>query len=117
MRYLPGSENSGAASLWSTVCEDNDGGKGNGQYLDDRKATLNDKLVTTTGNALSSSEEAQGGKTTTHFQYSASFGRAVFTMTFDWGHVEKPTKDNHYGLDSNPCWPNPWLHQTPATPS
>lgn len=113
IRWIPGSENGGAASMWTRFCANNDGGNGNFQtYTKNdegkkrRKGSINTELVTGVGQALSEGEhEGEDGTMTTTFTYdNAKFTRAVFEMKFDWAGVDPPSAPD-WGLKANPCWP------------
>lgn len=113
VRWIPGSENGGAAGMWKGFCANNDGGNGNFQtYTKDekakkhRKGSINTELVTGVGQALSEGEHegADGTMTTTYTYDNAKFQRAVFEMKFDWAGVDPPSKPD-WGLKANPCWP------------
>ncbi|KAL9113309.1 MAG: hypothetical protein Q9227_002644 [Pyrenula ochraceoflavens] len=118
IRWLPQSENGGAAKLWTSFCDNNDGGAGNGQtYKRDnqnanvKEGQLNKRLVSLQEPAKKKNKGADG---TTTAIYDADFTRAVFALDFDWTGVDKPTKQNNWGLKENPCWPQDIVPDDPG---
>lgn len=114
IRWIPGNENGGAASVWTGFCASLDGGAGNSQtyaadnqQLGHRKGSINTNLVSGIGKAEKENEHrGADGTTTTTFAYAdAKYTRAVLDMKFDWTGVEEPSEKNDWGLRSNPCWP------------
>lgn len=109
VRYLPSSPNRAAGKLWTTWCKNNDGGSGNGQFLDNNK-DLNEKLVTKVKSLDRHTEHGKGKEdsATVYETWSVKYQRAIFSMAFDWKGGDlggEPNDANFWGLDINPCWP------------
>ncbi|KAF1979621.1 hypothetical protein BU23DRAFT_563027 [Bimuria novae-zelandiae CBS 107.79] len=80
VRWLPRSENTGAASLWTAFCNKNDGGAENGQFNKD--GNVNEALVDVQGAPRKKKvQEGKNGKpVTTTELFEADYTRAVFSM-------------------------------------
>lgn len=114
IRWLPGSENEGAASLWRAFCPDNDGGAGNNQRNND--GSINRNLVSLGNVRRSTGTVINAGVTTTIIteSYSVEFTRAVFSMAFDWGGRPASDHANTWRLEENPCWPRAIITEDPG---
>ncbi|KAF3051100.1 hypothetical protein E8E11_003704 [Didymella keratinophila] len=100
IRRLPEGDNGKGGEIWTRFCSKNDGGKGNGQMkVKNRMEIPNSDLQ-----KLQSKREQVNGQTTTTY-YDATYTRAVFSMSFDWGGKPAPGPSNDWYLYDNPCWP------------
>ncbi len=112
IRYIPGSENGGAAkSLWAAFCSKNDGGQGNGQF---KNADVNKDLVSLSGPGKVIKNEGDDKKTTTSTQYEAQYTRAVIEIKFPHDWPQKAGAKNNWGLEENPCWPQDIVPNDPG---
>ncbi|KAJ4369510.1 Glucan endo-1,3-alpha-glucosidase agn1 [Didymella sp. IMI 355093] len=100
IRWLPEGDNGKGGEIWTRFCSKNDGGKGNGQM----KAKNKMEIPNLDLQKLQSKREKVNGQTTTTY-YDATYTRAVFTMSFDWGGKAAPGPSNDWHLYDNPCWP------------
>ena len=113
VRYIPGSENGGAAnSLWTSFCPKNDGGAGNGQV--DRNGKIDEKLVSLDKQNTKTELKSQGGTTTTITSFYAKYTWAVFEIDFDPHWANKPEDKNKWLLEDNPCWPKGIVPEDPG---
>lgn len=110
VRYLPGSENGGAGSLWNGICRDHDGGAGNGQFYGDKPpkgkkpGEVNTSLLDLK-NPQETSHVGKDKKTTTVTKFEAHYQRAVWEVKFEWEQGKIPSSHNSWFLAENPCWP------------
>ena len=100
IRWLPEGDNGKGGEIWTRFCSKYDGGKDNGQMKDKNRM----KIPNLDLQKLKSKREQVNGQTTTTF-YNATYTRAVFTMSFDWGGKPAPGPSNDWHLYDNPCWP------------
>lgn len=120
IRWLPGSENSGAANTeWRKFCANHDGVAGNGQFHKDdvkesKQGPVNEDLVSLKRPGKEIKNKGPDGKTTTTTEYEARFTRAVFEMQFDKLWPTTPSQDNDWGLKENPCWPEDIVPNDPG---
>jgi len=119
-RWLPGSENSGAAyTEWRQFCTNHDGEAGNRQFhKDDKKepkrGQVNEDLVSLKKPGKEIKNKGPNEKSTTTTEYEARFTRAVFEMQFDKLWPTMPSQDNNWGLRENPCWPEDIVPNDPG---
>jgi hypothetical protein len=102
IRWLPEGDNVKGGEIWTRFCSKNDGGKGNGQMKVKNKMEIPNLDL----QKLQSKREQVNGQTTTTY-YDATYTRAVFSMSFDWGGKPAPGPSNDWYLYDNPCWPKP----------
>ncbi|KAF2429075.1 hypothetical protein EJ08DRAFT_306237 [Tothia fuscella] len=116
IRWLPGSENGGVASQWRGFCDQNDGGAGNGQFLQTgrNKGDLNEKLVDLIKPGNEITQKGVNGKTTTTTQFAAKYTRAVYVLAFDNSWPQMPSQGNDWGLRDNACWPEDLVPNDPG---
>ncbi|KAF2500206.1 hypothetical protein BU16DRAFT_578211 [Lophium mytilinum] len=125
VRYIPSGENGGAAQQWTSFCDLEDGGLGNGQI---RKAIgarkkpppgkkfgdINEELVRLIRPGKEKVNKGKDGKETTTTEFDAQFTRAVYEITFDKHFARFPSKENDWGLRDNPCWPKDIVPNDPG---
>ena len=117
VRYLPGSVNGGVAAAWTSWCKKNDGGEGNGQFLENKK--LNTQLVTPKDKLATSINKGKnkGDADTLYETWSVEYQRATFSVAFKWEGGDlggEPDEGNSWGLKINPCWPEALLPEDPG---
>ena len=114
IRWIPGSQNSGAAKAWTGFCDREDGGRGNGAQNEEGEVDETKKHLFKFGNKDKQESKKVGqGTTTLYHTYTASFTRAVFSMDFGaW--KEKPSESNDFLLKKNPCWPEAIVPDDPG---
>lgn len=113
VRWIPGSENGGAGSMWGGFCGANDGGFRNSQLkklptdIGKEKTGPPNEALQELRSPKEKKNRGKDGKTTTTTEYDSTFTRAVMKMEFDWkGAPLVPNKANDWGLRVNPCWPS-----------
>ncbi|KAF2814094.1 uncharacterized protein BDZ99DRAFT_567780 [Mytilinidion resinicola] len=125
VRWIPGSENGGVASLWNKYCDDEDGGFKNGQLLKQygqvkkpptgkKFGDVNERLVKLIRPGEEVVKKGKDKKATTTTEFEAEYTRAVFEISFDKDFKDFPTKENDWGLRENPCWPEDIVPNDPG---